>query len=94
MARSRAEAAAWALLVIQGVQGFTPADTESEGYVGLVGGLLLLFAIIYALIHIFSWTLIRYRSPIDLVLLVFAARGLWPLFSVVRMRGRPQLSTA
>jgi len=40
--RTRLEAAAWALVVFQVVHGFTPADTESEGYVGLVGGLALL----------------------------------------------------
>lgn len=36
--------AAWALAVAQVVHGFTPADTEAEGYVGLVGGLFLLVA--------------------------------------------------
>ena len=40
----RVEVAGWALLVLQVVHGLTPADTESEGYVGAVGGLLLLIA--------------------------------------------------
>ena len=34
--------AAWALAVTQVVHGLTPADTESEGYVGAVVGLVLL----------------------------------------------------
>jgi 4-amino-4-deoxy-L-arabinose transferase-like glycosyltransferase len=34
--------------------------------------LLLLFAGVYASIHIFSWALIRYRLPVDAVMLVFA----------------------
>jgi 4-amino-4-deoxy-L-arabinose transferase-like glycosyltransferase len=34
--------------------------------------LLLLFAGIYTGIHIFSWALIRYRLPVDAVMLVFA----------------------
>jgi hypothetical protein len=34
--------------------------------------LLLLFAGVYAGIHIFSWALIRYRLPVDAVMLVFA----------------------
>jgi len=37
--------------------------------------LLLLFILIYTLIHLFSWTLIRYRLPVDAVLLIFAALG-------------------
>jgi hypothetical protein len=35
--------------------------------------LLFAFALIYAAIHILTWTLIRYRLPIDAVMLVFAA---------------------
>lgn len=58
------------------------------------GGLLLLFAMVYSLIHILSWALIRYRLPVDLVLLPFAARAVWPLISVVRVRWLPQLSAA
>jgi hypothetical protein len=38
----RVEAATWALAVTQVVHGLTPADTESEGYVGAVVGLVLL----------------------------------------------------
>jgi 4-amino-4-deoxy-L-arabinose transferase-like glycosyltransferase len=37
--------------------------------------LLILFAVIYTAIHLLSWTLIRYRLPVDAVLLVFAALG-------------------
>ncbi len=35
-------------------------------------GLLLLFALIYSGIHILTWTLIRYRLPVDAVCLIFA----------------------
>jgi hypothetical protein len=34
--------------------------------------LLYLFAIIYSVIHILTWTLVRYRLPVDAVLVVFA----------------------
>ena len=34
--------------------------------------LLVLFALIYTVIHVLTWTLIRYRLPVDAVLLVFA----------------------
>ena len=37
---------------------------------------LVLFVGIYSLIHLFSWALIRYRLPIDAVLLIFAGLGL------------------
>lgn len=47
--RSRTlEASAWALVLFQVVHGFTPAETESEGYVGTVGGLILLAAALTA----------------------------------------------
>ena len=42
--RRTLEASAWALVVSQVIHGFTPADTEAEGYVGAVGGLILLLA--------------------------------------------------
>jgi hypothetical protein len=38
--------------------------------------LLYLFGIIYTTIHLLSWALIRYRLPVDAVLLIFAAFGL------------------
>ncbi len=40
------------------------------------GALLLLFAFVYSAVHLLSWSLIRYRLPVDAVMLVFAARGL------------------
>jgi len=38
--------------------------------------LFYLFVIIYTTIHLLSWALIRYRLPVDAVLLLFAALGL------------------
>jgi len=37
--------------------------------------LLGLFVLVYTSIHLASWTLIRYRLPVDVVLLLFAAYG-------------------
>jgi len=42
--------------------------------------LIFLFIVIYSLIHIFTWTLIRYRLPVDAVLILFAAVGVSELF--------------
>lgn len=41
--------------------------------------LLILFATTYSLIHLMSWSLIRYRLPVDAVLLIFAGLALWKL---------------
>ena len=45
-----AEKAAWALVIVQVVHGLTPAETEAEGYLGLVGGLALLVAAMVAVV--------------------------------------------
>ncbi|MEW6402219.1 MAG: glycosyltransferase family 39 protein [Chloroflexota bacterium] len=42
-------------------------------------GLLILFIVVYSGIHILTWTLIRYRLPVDAVLILFAALGLLDL---------------
>jgi hypothetical protein len=41
--------------------------------------LLVLFVLGYTAIHLFSWALIRYRLPVDAVLLLFAAFGILKL---------------
>lgn len=54
--RRALEGAAWALVVVQVVHGLTPADTESEGYVGTVVGLVLLVASLAAVYGIRTGT--------------------------------------
>jgi 4-amino-4-deoxy-L-arabinose transferase-like glycosyltransferase len=44
-------------------------------------GLLLLFSLIYSAIHLLTWALIRYRLPVDAVLIIFAALGLSDLYT-------------
>jgi hypothetical protein len=46
--------------------------------------LLYLFVVVYSGIHLLSWALIRYRLPVDAVLLVFAAYGLVDLLHRIR----------
>ncbi len=56
-------------------------------------GLLMLFALVYSGVHILTWTLIRYRLPVDAVLIPFA--GLAVLDVAERItRGRFKLVTA
>jgi hypothetical protein len=45
--------------------------------------LLYLFMGVYALIHVLTWTLIRYRLPIDAILVIFAGLALVDLASRV-----------
>lgn len=42
--------------------------------------LLLAFVLLYSFIHIVSWANVRYRLPVDAVLIVFAGYGLWDIY--------------
>jgi 4-amino-4-deoxy-L-arabinose transferase-like glycosyltransferase len=44
-------------------------------------GLLMLFALIYSTIHLLTWALVRYRLPVDAVLIPFAALAISDLYS-------------
>jgi 4-amino-4-deoxy-L-arabinose transferase-like glycosyltransferase len=48
--------------------------------------LLYLFTAVYTTIHVFTWTLIRYRLPVDAVLLLFAGLALLELSSRLQAR--------
>lgn len=51
-------------------------------------GLLILFALIYSAIHLLTWALIRYRLPVDAVLITFAALALCRLFQLRPAKAR------
>lgn len=51
--------------------------------------MLILFSVLYATIHILTWTLIRYRLPIDAMALVFAGYALSDLYRKIMFRFRP-----
>jgi 4-amino-4-deoxy-L-arabinose transferase-like glycosyltransferase len=48
--------------------------------------LLLLFIVLYTLIHILSWALVRYRLPVDAILVVFAGLGVVDLWQRIKLR--------
>ena len=48
--------------------------------------LLLLFAGFYTLLHLFTWAMVRYRLPVDAVLMPPAALGLVDLYTLARRR--------
>ncbi len=49
-------------------------------------GLLLLFAVIYTSVHVLTWTLIRYRLPVDAALIPFAGLAIFDLYSRIKNR--------
>lgn len=59
-------------------------------------GLLMLFAVIYSAIHLLTWALIRYRLPVDAVLIPFAALAIANLvqrmavWHPTKVRGQPE----
>lgn len=55
-------------------------------------GLLLVFAFIYTGIHLLTWALIRYRLPVDAVLMPFAALALSDVFQ--RITGKTKFAEA
>jgi uncharacterized protein with PQ loop repeat len=48
--------------------------------------LLLLFSFLYTGIHVLTWTLIRYRLPIDAILLIFAGCALADIYQRITIR--------
>ena len=50
--------------------------------------LLVFFCLFYTLIHVLTWTLARYRLPVDAVLISMAAYGLVDLYQRARARFR------
>ena len=53
--------------------------------------ILYLFIIIYTAIHMLSWALIRYRLPIDAVLIIFASATLVEMqMKLIQRQGRIQ----
>ncbi len=48
--------------------------------------LLYLFVVVYSGIHLLSWALVRYRLPVDAVLIVFASAGLADLLQRLGLR--------
>jgi hypothetical protein len=62
-------------------------------FVSLRGGLnspvflLYLFIVVYTGIHVLTWTLVRYRLPVDAALLIFAGLAVVDLMARIESRG-------
>jgi hypothetical protein len=48
--------------------------------------LLLAYIVVYSLIHLASWANVRYRLPVDAILILFAARGIDDLWNRTAVR--------
>jgi hypothetical protein len=59
-----------------------PAEPERRVTPGF--GLLYLFIVFYTLLHVFTWAMVRYRLPVDAVLLPFAALGIMEAWGKLR----------
>ena len=55
--------------------------------------LLVLFISVYSAVHLLTWVLVRYRLPIDAVLVVFAGAGLGKAASLAAVAQRRRLQT-
>lgn len=56
--------------------------------------LLYLFILVYTGIHVLTWTLIRYRLPVDVILVIFAGYGLLDIVERLFARRQPASITA
>jgi 4-amino-4-deoxy-L-arabinose transferase-like glycosyltransferase len=68
------------------ILSFFQMRKTSDSFVSSPVFLLYLFIAFYTLIHILSWALIRYRLPVDAVLIVFAGSGMVEIVQVIRQR--------
>lgn len=49
-------------------------------------GLLLLFVVVYSSVHLLTWALIRYRLPVDAVLIPFAGMAVASIFEKIQRK--------
>jgi 4-amino-4-deoxy-L-arabinose transferase-like glycosyltransferase len=73
---------------------FSSRYKPSPSLVSSPAMLLYLFIGFYTLIHILSWALIRYRLPVDAVLIIFASLGLKEIFQILRAKFQVSSRTA
>ncbi len=62
-----------------GIRDSQPALSHAEGF-ATRNSFLFLFAAFYTLLHLLTWAMVRYRLPVDAMLLPFAALALQDLY--------------
>jgi hypothetical protein len=75
--------------------GYAPFSKYLKQKLSLEAPLMLLyiFIFIYAAIHILTWTLIRYRLPIDAIAVIFAALTFAHIKDMISRMRRPHAAT-
>jgi 4-amino-4-deoxy-L-arabinose transferase-like glycosyltransferase len=73
------------------VRAFIPSPPASRVVLSSPTFLLILFCLVYATIHILSWTLIRYRLPIDAVWLIFAGLAFFDIAQRLGILQKPDV---
>jgi len=62
------------------VRAFIPGPITPRFWTGAPLALRWVFMVFYTAIHVFTWTLVRYRLPVDAILMVFAGLAIWELW--------------
>lgn len=83
---------AWPFMLYGLVRAFSQRWSTFRNGLASPAMLLILFTLVYTTIHLLSWALIRYRLPVDAVLLIFA--GLAIVDSVEQLGRRLQQARA
>jgi 4-amino-4-deoxy-L-arabinose transferase-like glycosyltransferase len=84
----------WPFMVYGLIISLSSQRRSSDSFTTSPAMLLYLFITFYTLIHLLSWALIRYRLPVDAVLLVFAGLAFADLYQRIgnRLHLNPQSS--
>jgi 4-amino-4-deoxy-L-arabinose transferase-like glycosyltransferase len=72
---------------------FLGTRQNRKGLLSSSVGLMILFVVVYSGVHILTWTLIRYRLPVDAVLIPFAGLAVVELVQHVS-KSRPRISSS
>lgn len=74
------------LMALGGIQAIRRSGFPGRERSGAGVGLLLAFVTGYTLLHLLSWALIRYRLPVDAIMLVFAGSAVVWLYDLIAGR--------
>ena len=75
------------------IRAFIPRPPSTGVNLKSPAFLLISFVIIYTGIHILTWTLVRYRLPVDAVLMVFSGLAIYDITERLFKLKKPQIIT-
>ena len=83
----------WPFMLYGFILSFIQRPIKLSTLVAAPAFLLQIFVLIYTVIHLLSWALIRYRLPVDAVLIIFAGMAVVDLANrLLRSNKRTQPS--